>query len=288
MKIILAKDAGYCFGVRDAVNSAYDTSKEYGEVYMLGDIVHNESVVEDLEKNGVKVVSNLNQVPDDKPVLFRAHGTAKEVWKDAEKNKMNIIDATCPLVHEIHKEVKQLDKEGRKIIIIGDHGHDEVIGIASQVQDAIIISTVEEAEKLKKTKKAGIVSQSTQTIENVQDIINILMTKVFDLRFVNTICFPTKRNQEQIKELSDIVDLMIIIGSFTSANSKRLTQLSLERNKNTYQVTNATEIDVSWFKKNINSVGISAGASTPDWIIDSVVNKVKDVTNTTDKETIYE
>ena len=255
---------------------------------MLGDIVHNESVVEDLEKNGVKVVSNLNQVPDDKPVLFRAHGTAKEVWKDAEKNKMNIIDATCPLVHEIHKEVKQLDKEGRKIIIIGDHGHDEVIGIASQVQDAIIISTVEEAEKLKKTKKAGIVSQSTQTIENVQDIINILMTKVFDLRFVNTICFPTKRNQEQIKELSEIVDLMIIIGSFTSANSKRLTQLSLERNKNTYQVTNATEIDVSWFKKNINSVGISAGASTPDWIIDSVVKKVKDVTNTTDKETIYE
>ena len=288
MKIILAKDAGYCFGVRDAVNSAYDTSKEYGEVYMLGDIVHNESVVEDLEKNGVKVVSNLNQVPDDKPVLFRAHGTAKEVWKDAEKNKMNIIDATCPLVHEIHKEVKQLDKEGRKIIIIGDHGHDEVIGIASQVQDAIIISTVEEAEKLKKTKKAGIVSQSTQTIENVQDIINILMTKVFDLRFVNTICFPTKRNQEQIKELSEIVDLLIIIGSFTSANSKRLTQLSLERNKNTYQVTNATEIDVSWFKKNINSVGISAGASTPDWIIDSVVNKVKDVTNTTDNETIYE
>jgi 4-hydroxy-3-methylbut-2-enyl diphosphate reductase len=255
---------------------------------MLGDIVHNESVVDDLEKNGVKVVSNLNQVPDDKPVLFRAHGTAKEVWKDAEKKKMNIIDATCPLVHEIHKEVKQLDKEGRKIIIIGDHGHDEVIGIASQVKDAIIISTVEEAEKLKKTKKAGIVSQSTQTIENVQDIINILMTKVFDLRFVNTICFPTKRNQEQIKELSEIVDLMIIIGSFTSANSKRLTQLSLERNKNTYQVTNATEIDVSWFEKNINSVGISAGASTPDRIIDSVVKKVKNVTNTTDKETIYE
>ena len=288
MKIILAKDAGYCFGVRDAVNSAYDMSKEYGEVYMLGDIVHNESVVDDLEKNGVKVVSNLNQVPDDKPVLFRAHGTAKEVWKDAEKKKMNIIDATCPLVHEIHKEVKQLDKEGRKIIIIGDHGHDEVIGIASQVKDAIIISTVEEAAKLKKTKKAGIVSQSTQTIENVQDIISILMTKVFDLRFVNTFCFPTKRNQEQIKELSEIVDLMIIIGSFTSANSKRLTQLSLERNKNTYQVTNATEIDVSWFEKNINSVGISAGASTPDRIINSVVKKVKDVTNTTNKETIYE
>ena len=131
-------------------------------------------------------------------------------------------------------------------------------------------------------------SQSTQKIENVQDIINILMTKVFDLRFVNTICFPTKRNHEQIKELSEIVDLMIVIGSFTSANSKRLTELSLERNKNTYQVTNATEIDVSLFKKNINSVGVSAGASTPDLIIDSVIKKIKDITNTTDKEIIYE
>ena len=108
MKIILAKDAGYCFGVRDAVNSAYEMSKKYGEVYMLGDIVHNESVVSDLEKEGVKVVEKLDQIPKDKPVLFRAHGTAKEVWKKAEDKKMNIIDATCPLVHEIHHEVKVL------------------------------------------------------------------------------------------------------------------------------------------------------------------------------------
>ena len=116
MKIILAKDAGYCFGVRDAVNSAYEMSKKYGEVYMLGDIVHNESVVSDLEKEGVKVVEKLDQIPKDKPVLFRAHGTAKEVWKKAEDKKMNIIDATCPLVHEIHHEVKALHKEGRKTV----------------------------------------------------------------------------------------------------------------------------------------------------------------------------
>ena len=242
MKIIIAKDAGYCFGVRDAVNSAYEMSKKYGEVYMLGDIVHNESVVSDLEKEGVKVVEKLDQIPKDKPVLFRAHGTAKEVWKKAEDKKMNIIDATCPLVHEIHHEVKALHKEGRKIIIIGDHGHDEVIGIASQIPDPVIVASVEEAEALRKTKKAGVVTQSTQTIENVQDIINILMTKVFDLRFVNTICFPTKRNQEQIKELSEVTDLMIIIGSFTSANSKRLAELSSQRNKNTFQVTCAAEI----------------------------------------------
>jgi len=288
MKIILAKSAGYCFGVRDAVNAAYDVSKEHGEVYMLGDIVHNENVVEDLEKKGVKVVENLEEIPEDKPVLFRAHGTSKDVWKKAEDKKMNIIDATCPLVHDIHREVKELHSEGRKIIIIGDHGHDEVIGIASQVEGAIIIASIEEAQKLRKTKKAGIVSQSTQAIENVQDIINILMTKVVDLRFINTICFPTKRNHQQIKELSVITDMMLIIGSFTSANSKRLTELSLERNKNTYQVTNAAEIDSSWFKNNINSVGISAGASTPDWIIDSVIKKVKELTNTIEKEIIHE
>ena len=288
MKIILAKSSGYCFGVRDAVNAAYDASKEHGEVYMLGDIVHNENVVQDLEKEGVKVVESLEDIPEDKPVLFRAHGTSKEVWEEAEDKKMNIIDATCPLVHDIHREVKELHAEGRKIIIIGDHGHDEVVGIASQVDNAIIISSIEEAEQLRKTKKAGIVSQSTQAIENVQDIINILMTKVVDLRFINTICFPTKRNHQQIKELSIITDMVIIIGSFTSANSKRLTELSLERNKNTYQVTNATEIDSSWFKNNINSVGISAGASTPDWIISSVIEKVKELTGTKEKEIIHE
>ena len=288
MKIILAKDAGYCFGVRDAVNSAYEMSKKYGEVYMLGDIVHNESVVSDLEKEGVKVVEKLDQIPKDKPVLFRAHGTVKEVWKKAEDKKMNIIDATCPLVHEIHHEVKALHKEGRKIIIIGDHGHDEVIGIASQIPDPLIVASVEEAEALRKTKKAGVVTQSTQTIENVQDIINVLMTKVFDLRFVNTICFPTKRNQEQIKELSDVTDLMIIIGSFTSANSKRLAELSSQRNKNTFQVTCAADINSSWFKDDVNSVGISAGASTPDWIIESVIKKVKEITNTVEKEIIHE
>ena len=269
MKIIIAKDAGYCFGVRDAVNLAYETADKHGEVYMLGDIVHNENVVKDLEKSGAKVVDNLSDIPKDKPVMLRAHGTKKDIWKEAEQRKMNIVDATCPLVHEIHKEVKDLSKDGRQIIVVGDHGHDEVVAIADQVPGTIVISNIEEANRLKKFKKAGVVSQSTQTIENVQDIINILMTKIFDLHFVNTICYPTKRNQEQIKKLAEKCDVMIIIGSFTSANSKRLAQLSLEINKNTYQVTNSKDIDKNWFK-NCNIVGISAGASTPDYLIEDV------------------
>ena len=118
MKITIAKDAGYCFGVRDAVNMAYDASKEYGEVYMLGDIVHNERVVKDLNNAGAKIVDDLDDIPDNSPVLFRAHGTKQNIWEDAKKRNLDIIDATCPLVHEIHHEVKKLEEEGRKIIII--------------------------------------------------------------------------------------------------------------------------------------------------------------------------
>ena len=287
MKILLAKDAGYCFGVRDAVNLAYDTAKDHGEVYMLGTIVHNEKVVEDLSKSGTKVVDELVEVPSDKPILFRAHGTAPKVWDKANQKKLNIIDATCPLVTEIHDEIKKLEAEGRRTIIIGDHGHDEVVGIAAQVKDPIILANVKEAKALRKMKKVGVVSQSTQMIENVQEIINVLMQKVFDLRFVNTICFPTRRNHEQIKELATQCEVMIIIGSFTSANSKRLTQLALERNKRSYQVTCADDMEAFWFE-NCETVGISAGASTPDDIIRNVVEKIKGIGHVTKEEIVYE
>jgi len=283
MKLIIAKDSGYCFGVRDAVDLAYKTAEESGDVYMLGNIVHNENVVKDLETVGAKVVRSLDKVPNGKPLLFRAHGTATDVWNEAKDKGMNIIDATCPLVKEIHNEVKALALEGRRIIIIGDHGHDEVIGIASQVKNPIVVSSPEEAQNLRKMKKVGIVSQSTQTIENVQTIINIIMTKAFDLRFVNTICFPTKRNQQQLKDLSEKCDVMLIIGSFTSANSKRLHQLALERNKKSYQVTCVDDIESGWFN-NAETVGITAGASTPDSIIQDVVRYCETLTNIQNEE----
>jgi 4-hydroxy-3-methylbut-2-enyl diphosphate reductase len=287
MKIFLARDAGYCFGVRDAVNLAYDTAEAKGEVYMLGTIVHNERVIENLANAGAKVVETLDDVPENKPILFRAHGTAPELWKKADKKKLDLVDATCPLVTEIHDEIKKLEEEGRRTIIIGDHGHDEVIAIAAQVSDPIIVANVDEAKTLRKMKKAGVVSQSTQMIENVQEIMNILMEKVFDIRFVNTICFPTRRNHEQIKELALQCDVMIVIGSFTSANSKRLTQLALERNKRSYQVTTAEELDMSWFN-DCETIGISAGASTPDEIINDVVKHIKTIGHVTEKEIVYE
>jgi 4-hydroxy-3-methylbut-2-enyl diphosphate reductase len=243
--------------------------------------------VEDLSKAGAKVIESLDDVPTDKPILFRAHGTAQDTWDQAKNKNLNVIDATCPLVTEIHDEIKKLEAEGRRTIIIGDHGHDEVEGIAAQVESPIIVANIEEAKALRKMKKAGVVSQSTQMIENVQEIINVLMEKVFDLRFVNTICFPTRRNHEQIKELAAKCDIMIVIGSFTSANSKRLTQLALERNKKSYQVTAAEDLEALWFEK-CETVGISAGASTPDEIIEDVVNKIKKIGHVTEEETVYE
>ena len=287
MKILLAKDAGYCFGVRDAVNLAYETAEKEGEVYMLGHIVHNENVVEELEKAGTKVIHDLNEVPDNKPILFRAHGTVPKVWDEAGKKGINIVDATCPLVTEIHEEVRKLAAENRRIIIIGDHGHDEVNGIMEQVQDPMVVANAEEAKRLRKMKKAGVVSQSTQMIENVQEIINILITKVFDLRFVNTNCIPTRRNHEQIKSLAELSDIMIVIGSFTSANSKRLTELAKERNERTYQVTCANDLDSNWFQQS-DTVGVSAGASTPDNIIENVVTAIKFFGKVKEEELIYE
>lgn len=276
MRITIAKDAGYCFGVRDAVNMAYDAADKNGNVYMLGSIVHNEKVVDDLKNAGAKIVRNLSDVPNGSPILFRAHGTFNSLWEEANTKNMKIIDATCPLVYEIHHEVKRLAEDGRQIIVIGDHGHDEVIAIANQVKNSIIISNQDEATELTKYKKAGVVSQSTQDIENVQKIINILMTKVFDLHFVNTICFPTKRNHEQIKQMASENDVMLIIGSFTSANSKRLTQLSLEQNNKSYQVIGADDLDPNWFVE-VDTVGISAGASTPDYLINEVKKAISNI-----------
>jgi len=275
LKIRVAKDAGFCFGVRDAIEKAREVAREYGKVYMLGDIVHNERVVNDLAKENVKVVESLDEVKD-APVLFRAHGTIPELWKEAEKKDLTIVDATCPLVHEIHDEIKKLHMQGRKLIIIGDHGHDEVVAIQAQVPEATVIASIAEAEVFPRMKKAGVVSQSTQMIENVQEIIGILSMKIYDLRFVNTVCFPTRRNQGQIKEIAHISDVMIIVGSFTSANTKRLHEVSLGLNQRSYMVENASDIMEDWFD-DAESVGVSAGASSPDELIEEVVEHLNNL-----------
>lgn len=275
-KITIAKNAGFCSGVRRAIKKAREAADRYGKVVMLGDIVHNEYVVEDLIEFGVEVIDDIEQVNKSTPVLFRSHGTKKEIWQKAQDRDLTIIDATCPLVLEIHKYTKLLEKEGRRIIIIGDHDHEEVEAISNQVKNPIVVSNPEEAKTLRNITKAGIVVQSTQSIENVQEIVSILVQKIKDFRFINTICLPTQRSHVEVKELAKTHNVMIIVGSFNSANTKRLTQIAKKINHNTYQVQGTEDIKSYWFK-DVVSVGISAGASTPGLLVEDVAKKIADI-----------
>lgn len=275
MQIELAKHAGYCFGVRDAVELALESARKHGTVYMLGDIVHNEVVVNQLAEAGVKVVESLDDAKD-APLLFRAHGTPVDTWSAAQGTDAEILDGTCKLVSKIHAEVRELAAEGRTVVIVGDHGHDEVVGIASQVENAIVVNGPEEAEELPRFRRCGVVSQSTQMLENVMDVLGVLAKKVVDLRFINTICFPTRRNQEEIRELAERHAVVIIVGSFTSANTLRLTRIGRSLNERTYQVCTAEDLKNEWFE-DCESVGLSAGASTPDETIHQVVERIREL-----------
>ncbi len=275
-KIIVAHSAGQCFGVKRAFNIAMEAAQSEDSVAMLGDIVHNEHVVRKIDEAGVNVVPQLDRVDGAGSLLVRAHGAAPEVYEEAHSRGLKILDATCPLVHEIHQVAREFAEDGFKLIVIGDHGHDEVIGITGQVEDAIVLAAPEEvADRVpRKLGKAGVVVQSTQNIENVQRIIYELLPRVRKLRYVDTICGPTKTHQRDIRKLPAEVDVMVIVGSFTSANTCRLTEISKEKNPRSYQVEDASRLEADWFV-GMESIGVTAGASTPDWIIDEVVSSLE-------------
>ncbi|MBI1871686.1 MAG: 4-hydroxy-3-methylbut-2-enyl diphosphate reductase [Chlamydiae bacterium] len=277
-QINIARHGGFCFGVKLAVNAALKASGEHDNVVMLGDIVHNEHVVQKIDNAGVKVVEDLEGTPKG-TLLLRAHGSTPQVYDDAKRLGFNILDATCPLVLEIHEIVRELDKEGFQIVVIGDHGHDEVRGIAAQVKNAIVISKPEEVPQAipRRIKKLGVVTQSTQNIDNVKRVIAELSARVGELKFVDTICGPTKAYQREIRHLPLENDVMIIVGSFKSANTCRLTEISLSLNPRSHQVESPEDVKLEWFQ-NARTIGVSAGASTPDWIIQEVVNRLKELT----------
>jgi 4-hydroxy-3-methylbut-2-enyl diphosphate reductase len=273
LKITVSKTVGFCAGVQTAVKKAKESARIYGHVAMLGDIVHNEKVVDELNKLGVEVVKNIDQIDISTPVLFRSHGTPAQIWQAAQAKGLTIIDATCPLVREIHQEARMLAAEGRRVIIIGDRQHDEVEGIASQVEDPIIVANQEEAERLSPIKKVGVVVQSTQNSENVAAIVAILSAKVEDLHFVNTICRPTRQRQEQIRELARQNDVILVVGSKNSANTRRLFEIAKKLNKATYLVADTGDIQKRWFAGK-KTVGVATGASTPEQTMTAVVKKI--------------
>lgn len=274
MKVNRADTAGACFGVKRAFDIAMKTAKSDRQVVMLGDIVHNEHVVRKIDEAGVEVMKDLDAVPQGSTLILRAHGAVPDIYDAAEARGLKIVDATCPMVFEIHDEVKVLARDGYTIVVIGDHGHDEVVGIAGQVPGTIVVSNPDEARLMPRKRKIGVVSQSTQNIDNVRACVAELCLKSREVRFVNTICAPTKNHQDEIRTMPYENDVMVIIGSLTSANTCRLTEISRNINPRTYQVASAAELRPEWFT-GARTVGVSAGASTPDWIIDEVVEALE-------------
>ena len=269
MKIEVAQHCGFCSGVKNAVQLAQNSLEKQKNVAVLGDLVHNKVVMDELKNNGLVFVDSLDKVGN-MPLLLRAHGTDVNLIYAAKEMGLNIIDATCPLVREIHKHARELEEEGRQVIVIGDRGHDEVIGIVSRLHDPYIIESPDGVDSCKLKQRTGVVIQSTQRIENVQNILPLLLTRSCDCRIINTICEPTRRNQTEILSLAKNNDCVIVIGDPASANSNRLFEVSRSLNEHTYMVASKEEINPIWLN-DCTSLGITAGASTPGKLIEEIV-----------------
>jgi 4-hydroxy-3-methylbut-2-enyl diphosphate reductase len=275
MKINVAKSSGFCFGVRRAIDICENLAREEKTVRVLGDIVHNSFVVRDLEQKGIKRTGRLK--PTGHSILvIRAHGAPKTTFDKARAYGYKIVDATCPMVKDIYKIARKLEKNSR-IIIIGDHNHEEVKGIAGQLKKQPI--TIESCrdipfKKLARIKKASVITQSTQTMDNINAIMKRLGKIIPRVKLYDTMCRTTRIKQREIKSLPEKNDLVLIIGSRTSANTKRLYQISRKINKKTYWVECAKDLRPVWFK-NVKKTGIMAGASTPDYITREVVKALR-------------
>jgi 4-hydroxy-3-methylbut-2-enyl diphosphate reductase len=284
MEVIKSKRAGFCFGVKRALNMAYETLKKSklekgnAQVFTLGDIVHNSFVVDQLKKDGIITVYKPSDLKKGY-LIIRSHGICMSEKKEAQRKKMKLTDATCPLVKRIHELVDQLQKEGYKVIIIGHKDHPEVKGIAGHAgKNYLIIENVDQVKKIKKDLKLGIVVQTTFLLENFQKIVSAILEKTKEIKVFNTICLETKLRQKMTEDISKKVDVMVVVGGKNSSNTRRLAEISKKYCKNCYQVESAKELKKEWFR-GTKKAGLTAGASTPDWIINEVIKVMKNMNN---------
>jgi (E)-4-hydroxy-3-methyl-but-2-enyl pyrophosphate reductase len=277
--IHLAKTAGFCFGVRRAIRMANELAGSGGRVYMLGDLVHNQEVIARLAKAGIKKITRLGNGRG-KTLLIRAHGASKALMAQVNKHGYSVADATCPMVHAIHKIVRRMDSQGYRIIVLGDRRHEEVQGIVGQIRrKTLVIDRIANIpwQKIKKYKKAAIVVQSTQDTDHVLPIVEALRKKINSIDFFNTICRPTRMKQAEMKTLPAENDAVIVIGSRSSANTKRLYQIARALNPRSYWIESAAQLKPAWFK-NARSIGITAGASTPESATRAVIARIRKMT----------
>ncbi len=276
MEILLAKSAGFCFGVKRATQMAFDATQQHEQIHSLGPLIHSPQVVERLEAEGVRVCKQVGEIPGG-AVVVRSHGITASELQAIEDRQLEIVDATCPFVKKAQDYAAELSAEGYLLVLVGEADHPEVQGIYSYAKgEVIVIASAEEAASLPRSRKIGIVAQTTQSLENLQEIVSICLAKAKELRVFNTICDATTVRQDEARKIAGQVELMLVIGGYNSANTTRLATLCQEQQPLTFHIETASQLEPDWFE-NISSVGITAGASTPLWIIEEVLERVKQI-----------
>ena len=276
MEVILAKTAGFCFGVKRAVDTVY---KEAGKknVYTYGPIIHNSEVVNDLKKKGVEVINSREELEalEEGTVIIRSHGVAREIYDLIYKKGLELVDATCPFVRKIHKIVEKAGNDGNQVIIVGSEQHPEVQGIKGWCTGEVhIISEASQLDGIDLNKPTTLVSQTTFNYKKFQDLVEKFEKKGYDILVLNTICNATKERQTEARQIAARVDAMVVIGDKRSSNTQKLFEICKEECLNTYYIQTLDDLDINQLRS-VESVGITAGASTPNKIIEEVQNNVR-------------
>ncbi|MEA1980402.1 MAG: 4-hydroxy-3-methylbut-2-enyl diphosphate reductase [candidate division Zixibacteria bacterium] len=276
-KIIIARHQGFCMGVKRAINIAEETARdEDGKVTIMNEIVHNEAVVSKFLEKGVGQSSSLDDI-NDGVLIISAHGVAPDIKENAASKGLKVVDATCPLVERIYQIIEKAVDNDFHIIHYGEPGHDETQGIIGHApNDITVASNKEELLALPnfKNSKLGLTVQTTAHQESFNDIVKLAKEKWPHIQIFNTICNATTQRQSAILDLSPKVDMVLVVGSKSSANSNRLAQIADAITGNGILISSANDIQLSWFKKNIEKVGISAGASTPQFLVDETIERL--------------
>jgi len=275
VEIIVAENAGFCFGVKRALEIVAQASElKSRPVHTLGALIHNPQEIARLEAQGIHRVESLNEVPAG-AVVLSAHGVDPEIEEEAAARGLEAIDATCPFVRRAHAHIRALAENGYHVVILGDPGHREVVGLAARVgRKAEIVINAQEASGLPFRDKYGLVVQTTQRPETLREVAGALADRCRELRVFNTICEATVGRQESARQLAEKVNVMVVVGGKNSANTARLREICEATGTRTHHIETAEELEDGWFE-GVNRIGVTAGASTPTWIIDQVVARLR-------------
>ncbi len=277
MRVVVAKHMGFCGGVRRAVELALRAARNgQGGAATWGPLIHNPQEVERLQREGVRVVENLEEL-DGGAFVVSAYGVASAVREAVEARGMEVVDATCPVVTKAHQLAEQLAEEGYFVVAVGDHGHPEMVTLKEKLGDRVaVVHTLEEVRGLRLRGKVGVLSQTTQSLENFRQIVAEVVTRVKETKVINTLCPAITVRQEEAQRLVEEVDVLLVVGGHGSSNTTRLAEIGRSRGVATYHVETADEIQAGWFAPGV-TVGVMSGASTPDWIIEQVLLRLEDI-----------